>query len=75
MRSLWVVLTILLLISAASLLQPYDDTDNAEEGERSGFRLYTDHGTGCQYLRAGVFGGVVPRFDRDGNQVCGRSAL
>lgn len=52
------------------LLNPYDDTDNFEKKERSGMRLYTDHKTGCQYLRAGLFSGLTPRLGADGKQIC-----
>lgn len=48
---------------------PYNDTD--PPGARSGFKLYTDHLTGCQYLRAGLLGGTTPRLDRNGRQICG----
>jgi len=55
---------ILIIIS-----NPYDDSDNPEIGERSGFTVYTDHLTGCQYLRVGIFGSATPRLDGDKNQV------
>ena len=48
---------------------PLDDTDNAETGERSGLLLYTDNLTGCQYLQAGLIGGMAKRVDRDGNHI------
>lgn len=57
----------------ASMFTPYDSTDDAENSERSGMRLYIDHGTGCQYLSGGgLFGpiGITPRLDSDGDQVC-----
>lgn len=44
-----------------------DDTD--PPGGRSGLALKIDHGTGCQYLVAS-WGGITPRLDRDGKQVC-----
>ena len=53
----------------ASLLDknlPKDDTDSPDG--RNGMVLLTDHLTGCQYLRAG--GGVTPRMDRNGKQIC-----
>ena len=49
----------------------YDDTDNKDEKERSGLGLYTDNRTGCQYLSAGLFGGIIKRVDKDGNHICG----
>lgn len=47
----------------------WDATDNRDTGTRSGVRLRMDHGTGCQYLEARS-GGITPRLDRDGKQVC-----
>jgi hypothetical protein len=46
-----------------------DDTDDRENNHASGMRLYTDYGTGCQYLRGGG-GGITPRMDANGKQVC-----
>lgn len=43
-----------------------DDTDRAE---RSGMILYTDYGTGCQYVST-ILGGITPRLDKDGKPVC-----
>jgi hypothetical protein len=45
-----------------------DDTDPA--GGRSGLNIYTDSGTGCQYLSVSV-GGVTPRLSADGFPMCG----
>jgi len=50
-------------------VRPYDNTDNEVEGERSGFTLYTDNLTGCQYLKAGWFTDTFPRLDGEGNHV------
>ena len=44
-----------------------DATDSASI--RSGMSLYTDYGTGCQYL--GRDGALTPRLGADGKQVCG----
>jgi len=46
----------------------YNDTDPVDG--RSGFRLMIDYGTGCQYLQGGLFGGITPRLDRNGNHIC-----
>ncbi|WP_025123942.1 MULTISPECIES: DUF6440 family protein [unclassified Serratia (in: enterobacteria)] len=43
-----------------------DDTDGIR---RSGLALYTDVGTGCQYLSVSG-SGITPRMDKDGYQVC-----
>lgn len=44
-----------------------DDTDPSGKG-RSGLTLYTDHGTGVQYLSDGK-GGLTPRLSSDGQLV------
>lgn len=44
-----------------------DSTDTATN--RSGMRLYTDAATGCQYLGQPQ-GGLTPRLDESGRQVC-----
>ena len=44
-----------------------DSTDSKDE--RSQMSLFTDHGTGCQYLSR-TFGGLTPRMGADGQQVC-----
>lgn len=56
-----------LIISLASWMQPYDDTDLP--GGRSGMDLLTDHRTGCQYLYRR--GAITPRMDANGKQICG----
>lgn len=43
-----------------------DDTDGKD---RSGLLLYTDYGTGCQYVGT-MTGGLTPRLDKDGKIVC-----
>lgn len=49
--------------------QPFDSTDDETNRERSGMILYTDHMTGCQYLQAGILGGITNRVDINGNHV------
>ena len=51
-------LVVIGIIAARSI--PHDTTD-PEDG-RSGLSLYTDALTGCQYLRVGFFGTLVPRM-------------
>jgi len=66
------IITIILMIVVLSIinsLHSYDDTDDELNGERSGFILYTDHKTGCQYLRAGLFGNLIKRVDGEGHHV------
>jgi hypothetical protein len=58
----------------------YGDTDLVHEDlkVRSGFKLYIDYGTGCQYLSVGNLGTaigllpahLVPRLDQDGKPMC-----
>ena len=66
-ETLIVVIIIGILLSLYFV--PYDDTDDVKNHTRSGFSLYTDYGTGCQYLRAGIFGGLIPRVDGKGNHI------
>lgn len=49
---------------------PHNPTDPAVG--RSGMRLYRDTGTGCEYL-APLFGGLTPRMDSTGKQMCAPS--
>lgn len=43
--------------------------DATDGKERSGLALKTDAMTGCQYL-ASPWGGITPRLDRFGKQIC-----
>lgn len=61
-----IVLAILLLIEASGL-RNRDATDGPNG--RSGMKLRTDHGTGCQYLET-ADGGITPRLGSDGRQMC-----
>lgn len=49
---------------------PYDDTDNEAYNLRSGMKLYTDYGTGCQYLSTPFSNNLIPRMDSNHNHVC-----
>ncbi len=57
-----------------AVLRPYDDTDPVVREwwgrSRSGLALYTDSLTGCQYVKAGLFGGITPRIDERGRPIC-----
>ncbi len=68
------ILFFVIFFAAFTMLQfftPYDTTDNIAKKRHSGFILYTDHLTGCQYLQAGLLGGgITPRLGRDGKQIC-----
>ena len=67
-------LTIILFVVMVSILSwiynyftiGYDSTDNPIAKERSNLTLYTDHATGLQYIRGGIFGGLQPRLNTDG---------
>ncbi len=48
----------------------YDETDNTVADERSGMAVFTDYGTGCQYLMVSPMGGLTPRLDSRGNIIC-----
>lgn len=43
-----------------------DDTDLSPE-KVSGMTLYTDYGTGVQYVQGGRAGGITPRLNPDGS--------
>lgn len=45
-----------------------DDSDPPEG--RSDLIVYTDHLTGCQYLRSSSYSGITPRLAADGKQIC-----
>lgn len=62
-------LIFLLVAFLSDWLTPYDDTDDIENGERSGMALYTDNLTGCQYLNASFFAELTPRVDGNGKHV------
>ena len=63
------VIILVLLLVGLKKCTPYDSTDDAANGTRSGMRLYTDHATGLQYL-SGPFGiGLTPRMGPDGKQL------
>ena len=64
--------TILVTIAIIAAIQisynyfcPTDSTDKSK-WERSGLSVYTDQATGVQYIRAGLFGGLTPRLNKDG---------
>lgn len=52
----------------ASMHISYDDTDSFPN--RSGLVLYRDAKTGCEYLARPFLGGLHPRMDGTGKQVC-----
>lgn len=71
MSRFWIFLAVAWLVFAVlDHFKPYDPTDDAARGERSGMSFYVDHGTGCHYIAKPIFGSLSPRLDRDGNHVC-----
>lgn len=66
----WICAAIIVLglIGSAVGYPQKDDTDPS--GGRSGLKIYTDSGTGCQYLSVSS-GGVTPRLNADGHPICG----
>ena len=67
--SLWTWVFLFVFIIGLCTFPAYDDTDDKVNGTRSGMVLYTDNLTGCQYLKAGLIGGITPRLDVNGNHV------
>ena len=64
----FVVTWVLTLTPVGNWTTPLDSTDKSNK-HRSGVTLITDYGTGCQYLETN-FGGITPRLNADGTQVC-----
>ena len=64
----WMALAAIGGMFAAMLIQPYDDTDDRQNKERSGMNLYIDNKTGCEYLGVPI-GSITPRLDRNGDQL------
>ena len=53
--------------SAPTEYRPLDDCDS--DHARCGLVVRRDALTGCEYLVTWI-GGIVPRYDRDGGQIC-----
>lgn len=73
-RRFWIIFGLAVLL--APFIQPTDDTDQPGAWGywgRSGLGLYTDNRTGCQYVKAGFFGGITPRLDQSGKPICAKS--
>ena len=64
-----IIVGLVLAVGVHSCTMPYDDTDDAANGKRSGVRLTFDYGTGCIYLRTWS-GGITPRLDEEGKPMC-----
>lgn len=69
--NLGTVIIFIILVSLVSWALNYftigfDSTDNYTTKKRSDLNLYTDHATGLQYVKGGLFGGLQPRLNADG---------
>jgi len=64
--AIWMILIVAWLIAYSLGFGFRDDTDSKATRKRSGLSLYVDYGTGVQYVRAGLFGGLSVRVDKDG---------
>ena len=65
-------ITLLIIIGLLHKFMPYDDTDDITNKKRSGLKLYTDYGTGCQYLATYQLIGpssIIKRTDYQGNHI------
>ena len=69
MKDILALLLLLMLVSNTFLLLGGNDTDDPT-GRRSHLIVYTDYGTGCQYVGT-TLGGISPRLGTDGRPVCG----
>lgn len=70
----WVLIVAVGTAVFQAILPPARDATDPPSGVRSGVRLRTDNGTGCQYLET-KGGGLSPRLAPDGKQVCGPSTV
>lgn len=60
----------LIIFTAVNYFVSKDNTDPKGFWKRSGLSLYTDELTGCQYIKAGIFGNLVKRVDKYGHHIC-----
>lgn len=66
----WICAAIIVLGLAGKIIGYPEKDDTDPTGGRSGLKIYTDSGTGCQYLSASG-GGVTPRLNSAGLPMCG----
>ncbi|AFC22606.1 hypothetical protein [Aeromonas phage 51] len=66
----WICAAIIVLGLIGSIVDYPQKDDTDPSGGRSGLKIYTDSGTGCQYLSVSG-GGVTPRLSADGHPICG----
>lgn len=67
---LWLIATSFIQVNFLNRWRAIDATD-ADWRHRSGFELMTDHGTGCEYLKAGD--AIIPRLNAAGQPICGKA--
>jgi len=68
-KDLFVALMILICLQTAWAYLPIG-RDNSDGQSRSGLQVHVDYLTGCEYFSA-PNGGVTPRLDAAGKQICG----
>lgn len=68
MKNFWFIFWVLLI--AWGIVSNKVDTSDYNFWHRSNMRIHVDNLTGCHYLSTGHFGGLVPRLDEYGDQVC-----
>ena len=66
----WICAAIIVLGLIGSIVGHPQKDDTDPSGGRSGLKIHTDSGTGCQYLSVSG-GGVTPRLSADGHPICG----
>lgn len=69
----WALIVVVGTAIFQAIVPPARDATDPPSGARSGVRLRTDSGTGCQYLET-KGGAITPRMGRDGRQMCGQGA-
>jgi hypothetical protein len=62
---------IMLVMIISALLGYGTDDSDASAWNRSGFKLHTDHLTGCQYFQA-PNGGLAMRLNASGDHICNK---
>lgn len=66
----WICASIIVLGLIESIVGYPQKDDTDPSGGRSGLKIHTDSGTGCQYLSVSGCG-VTPRLSADGHPICG----
>ena len=70
LSAIWLACLLVVGAGIVGLATQRDDTD-AVDSPRSGMYPHIDARTGCHYLSR-PFGGITPRLDREGKQICDR---